>query len=102
MTTYLDLLPLEILEHIDNINLLSYQSEHKSKMKAVFKEIDMMWIYSLWNCGYRISNFLTDKKHLLPKDEYNELIVNIKNNDSLIYIKPSFVIFVNIYGGCHK
>ena len=48
MITYLDLLPNDILDIIENNVITLYREDHKEKLKKLHIEFNSFWLIALW------------------------------------------------------
>ena len=93
---YLDLLPLEIKEEINNMVEKLYQTEHRENYRKVVQEINFLWLYALWAAGFNNNNLIeniynNNFKFNMDNDKFKKLITLTKEIDYIIFIKPSFI-----------
>lgn len=88
---YLDILPNELLEHINNFVLLLYQNDHRNKFKFVVNELNDQWLWVLWNADIYVSS--NNFYNILPfeSERKKKIIKYMKTQDNMRYIKPSLI-----------
>ena len=96
MITYLDLLPEEIIEIIDDMVINLYKQEHIIKQNLINKEINTLWLYTLWGAGFKndnlINNIYSDNFCFNnSNNQFLNLINIVKYSQILTYIKPSMI-----------
>tara|TARA_B100001094_G_C17879482_1_gene646174 strand:+ start:121 stop:450 length:330 start_codon:yes stop_codon:yes gene_type:complete len=101
MNNYLDLLPEELLEIIDNMVLNLYKQDHYQKISLINRELNMLWLYSLWCAGFNNNNLI--ENIYLENFKFNESntiftnLINItKYNKIIPFIKPSLLKYLKI------
>ena len=93
MTNYLDILPYDIKEYIDELVLKLYLEEHKIKFIPVLKEFDCMWLFVLWGS----SMFYNYQPINIKNYEIgsNKVVNYLKEIGRLKYIKPSIMRYIH-------
>ena len=85
MVTYLDLLPNDILDIINDMLEKMYFDEHKSRLNDIHCELDSLWLIALWGAGYKPHNIVnqlygktnTERKTIV--NNYDYFIAYLKN-----------------------
>lgn len=96
MKGYLDLLPREVLDIIEVMVYEMYKLEHKICQSNINKEINMLWLYVLWNAGFNNNNlinniYLDNFRFNYNNRNFEHLVHIVKYSDKLNYIRPSLL-----------
>ena len=80
MTTYLDLLPNDVLNIIETMVLEMFLDEHKKKIRDLHIQLYSFWLIALWGAGFGKNNVVKNlysstkqHQHMLVK-EYDYFI----------------------------
>lgn len=100
MTTYLDLLPYDILNIIEKKVHELYLEEHKKKMHDINIEFSSFWLIALWGAGFGKNNVVknlyssskTHQKSIVK--EYNYFIEYLKDSNILAFPKPKTINYI--------
>lgn len=107
MTTYLDLLPNDVLNIIENKVLEMFLDEHKKKMKDLHIELSSFWLIALWGAGFGKNNVVKnlyssskEHQHMLVK-EYDYFIKYLRTSDILSFPKPKTIHYIMTHFTLH-
>ena len=100
MITYLDLLPNDILDIIENNVIILYREDHKEKLKKLHIEFNSFWLIALWGAGFGKNNVVknlyssTEENQRLLVKEYDYFIEYLKASEVLSFPKPKTINYI--------
>ena len=100
MTTYLDLLPYEILNIIEKMVNELYLQEHRKRMYDLNIEFSSFWLIALWGTGFGKNNVVknlyasTKTNQVSIVKEYNYFIEYLKESNILSFPKPKTINYI--------